>query len=316
MQRGCCGWCVAAGRPSALFVNRRGRSSGTVGGMAFFKESCAAHRPPAPAQPPAAAGHGLGEEEARLAVAALQCLQRLAGAAVVTSTVRRSGEGIKLVPGSTCLLSAALRRSGEGISTWERLRAQRSAAPVDAARRSRPQHAPQPPPLPHSPLRPNPNPTRRPSACSAPAPAAPWACLKSWAPRAALAASLPPCCLGTTTWPQRRPACCCASSRHRLPASAPAPGQVGVSYVFQPVLCFKPKAMERGFGPGFRSSRPAAWCACYKRQLLPGCTAPSRGFVLLWPPAAGPGGEAAPPGDEERAAAHASKSVCFISQTR
>lgn len=40
-----------------------------------------------------AAGHGLGGDEARIAVASLQCLQRLAGTAVVASTVGVRGAG-------------------------------------------------------------------------------------------------------------------------------------------------------------------------------------------------------------------------------
>jgi hypothetical protein len=47
------------------------------------------------------AGHGLGADEARLAVAALQCLQRLAGASVVASQVCR-------LPACTALLAAVL----------------------------------------------------------------------------------------------------------------------------------------------------------------------------------------------------------------
>lgn len=57
-----------------------------------------------------AAGHGLGADEARLAVAALQCLQRLAGASVVAQTVGLLWDGL-LLQGPQCAAKQSLGQS-------------------------------------------------------------------------------------------------------------------------------------------------------------------------------------------------------------
>lgn len=64
---------------------------------------CLPSLPPAsPTALPPAAGHGLGSDEARLAVASLQCLQRLAGASVVAS-----GRAGSAVVGMSQIIGAA-----------------------------------------------------------------------------------------------------------------------------------------------------------------------------------------------------------------